>query len=189
MKRILCTVAALMIAVSAFAGTAGTAKPAGSAGAAATEMTPQQAMEKTMQCPVCSAWGVDPALGPTIRYDIVPTKTGFIEVMQTANEAMKPSFDKAAAECEKRAAGIPTMSAADKAKLCPFCVAHMTLDRKDASYENASTALGMITVGTATTPEGIKVLHDYAAACKKQSDLIGQASMEMQQGQVQKAKM
>lgn len=175
MKRVLCTVAALLIAVAAFAG---------------TELTPQQAMEKAMNCPVCSAWGMEPALGPTLRYDIAQTKTGFIEVFQTSNEAMKPAFDKAAAECEKRAAGIPTMSAEEKAKLCPFCVAHMTLDRKDASFDHANTSLGMITVGSATTPEGVKALHDYAAACKKQSDLMQQASMEMsKQGQVQKAKM
>ena len=174
MKRALCTVAALLIAVAAFAG---------------TDLTPQQAMEKTMNCPVCSAWGVEPALGPTLRYDITPTKTGFIETMQTSNEAMKPAFDTAAAECEKRAAGIPTMTAEQKAKLCPFCVAHMQLDRKDLTFDQANTALGMVNVATSSTPEGVKALHDYAAACKKQSDLLQQASMEMQQGQVQKAKM
>ncbi len=174
MKRVLCTVAALMIATAAFAG---------------SELTPQQAMEKAMNCPVCAAWGVDPALGPTIRYDITSTKTGFIEVMQTSNEAMKPAFDKAAADCEKRAAGIATMSEADKAKLCPFCVAHMTLDRKDLTFEKANTSLGCVNVGYSTTPDGIKALHDYAAACKKQSDLMHQASIEMQKGQVQKAKM
>jgi hypothetical protein len=175
MKRVLCTVAALMIATAAFAGS--------------PELTPQQAMEKTMNCPVCSAWGVDPALGPTLRYDIAPTKTGYIEVFQTSNEALKPSFDKAEADCEKRAAGIPNMSADEKAKLCPFCVAHMTIIRKDVTFEQASTALGMVMVGTSTTPEGIKALHDYAAACKKQSDLMHQASMEMQKQGVQKAKM
>jgi hypothetical protein len=175
MKRILCTVAALMIATAAFAG--------------GPELTPQQAMEKTMNCPVCSAWGVEPTLGPTLRYDIAPTKAGFIEVFQTSNEAMKPAFDTAAAECEKRAAGIPTMSAADKAKLCPYCVAHMTIDRKDVTFDHASTTLGMVTVGSSTTPEGVKALHDYAAACKKQSDLMHQASIEMQKQGVQKAKM
>ena len=45
MMRALCTVAALMmLATAAFAGSA---------------MTPQQAMEKTMNCPVCSAWTPD----------------------------------------------------------------------------------------------------------------------------------
>ncbi len=172
MKRVLCTVAALFIAVAAFAG---------------TDMTPQQAMEKTMNCPVCSVWGVEPALGATLRYDVVPTKMGFIEVMQTSNEAMKPAFDKAAAECEKRAAGIPTMSAEEKAKLCPYCVAHMTIDRKDVTFDHAATSLGMVNVAASTTPEGVKALHDYAAACKKQSDLMHQASMEMEK--TQKAKM
>ena len=174
MKRVMCTFAVLLIAVAAFAG---------------TELTPQQAMEKTMNCPVCSAFNVEPALGPTLRYDITPTKTGFIETMQTSNEAMKPAFDKAAAECEKRAAGIPTMTAEQKAKLCPFCVAHTQLDRKDLTFDQASTALGMVNVASSSTPDGVKALHDYAAACKKQSDLLHQAGIEMQQGQVQKAKM
>ena len=174
MKRVLCTVAVLMIAVAAFAG---------------TDMTPQQAMEKMMGCPVCSAWGVEPALGPTLRYDISTTKTGFIEVLQTSNEAMKPAYDTASAECHKRAEGIPTMSAEDKAKLCPMCVAHMTLDRKDVAFEHANTSLGMVMVASSTTPEGVKALHDYAATAKAQCDLMKQASMEMQKGQVQKAKM
>lgn len=174
MKRVLCTVAMLVLATAAFAG---------------SELTPQQAMEKAMNCPVCSAWGVEPALGPTIRYNVATTKTGFIEVMQTSNEAMKPAFDKAAAECEKRAAGIATMSADEKAKLCPFCVAHMTIDRKDVTFDDAQTALGMVRVASSTTPEGTKALHAYAAACQKQSDLMHEASKAMQQGQVQKAKM
>ncbi len=174
MKRILCTVAALMIATAAFAG---------------SDMTPQQAMEKTMNCPICSAWGVEPALGPTLRYNVQNTKAGFIEVMETSNEAMKPAFDKAEAECEKRAAGIGSMSAADKAKLCPFCVAHMTIDRKDVSFESMDTAMGTIRVASATTPDGVKALHNYAAACKKQSDLLDQAGKAMTTSDVQKAKM
>ncbi len=174
MKRVLCTVAVLMVATAAFAG---------------SDMTPQQAMEKAMNCPVCSAWGVDPALGPTLRYDIATTKNGYIEVFQTTSDAMKPAFDKAEAECEKRAAGIATMSAEEKAKLCPFCVAHMTIDRKDVTVEQANISLGMANVGWSTTPEGIKALHDYAATCKKQSDLMHQASLEMQKQGVQKAKM
>ncbi|MCI0452646.1 MAG: hypothetical protein L0Z51_09710 [Candidatus Latescibacteria bacterium] len=174
MKRVLCTVAMLVLATAAFAG---------------SELTPQQAMEKAMNCPVCSAWGVEPALGPTIRYNVATTKTGFIEVMQTSNEAMKPAFDKAAAECEKRAAGIATMNAEEKAKLCPFCVAHMTIDRKDVTFDDAQTALGMVRVASSTTPEGIKALHEYAAACQKQSDLMQQAAKDMQSKGVQKAKM
>jgi hypothetical protein len=174
MKRVLCTVAALMIATVAFAG---------------SDLTPQQAMDKAMNCPVCAAWGVEPALGPTIRYDIATTKTGFIEVMQTSNEAMKPAFDKAEADCEKRAAGIATMSADEKAKLCPFCVAHMAIDRKDVAFDNANTALGVVRVASSSTPEGIKALHDYAAACQKQSDLMHEAAKSMPPKEVQKAKM
>lgn len=174
MKRVLCTVAALMIATAAFAG---------------TDLTPQQAWEKTMNCPVCSAWGIDPALGPTLRYTIATTKDGYIEVMETSNEAMKPAFDKAEAECEKRAAGIATMSADEKAKLCPYCVAHMTIERKDVGFENAKTALGVVNVGESTTPEGVTALHDYAAACQKQSNLMAEYAKTMPSKDVQKAKM
>jgi hypothetical protein len=174
MKRVLCTVAALAVATAAFAG---------------TDLTPQQAWDKMINCPVCSAWNQDPALGPTLRYDVQQTKSGFVEIFQTSNEAMKPAFDKAEAECERRAATIPTMSAADKSKLCPFCTAHAMIDRKDVSIEDVQTSLGFVHVGTSTSPDGIKALHDYAAACKKQSDLIQQASMEMQKKSVQKAKM
>jgi len=174
MKRILCTVAALMIATAAFAG---------------TDLTPQQAWDKTMNCPVCSAFSMDPALGPTLRYSIATTKTGYIEVMETSNEAMKPSFDKAEAECKKRAAGIATMSADEKAKLCPYCVAHMTIDRKDVSFDNAKTALGVVVVGVSDTPDGVKALHDYAAACQKQSNLMAEYAKTMPPKDVQKAKM
>lgn len=173
MKRVLCTVAALMIATTAFA----------------SDLTPQQAWEKTMNCPVCSAFGMDPALGPTLRYTIATTKTGYIEVMETSNEAMKPSFDKAEAECEKRAAGIATMSADEKAKLCPYCVAHMTIDRKDVSFDNAKTALGVVNVGVSNTPDGVKALHDYAAACQQQSNLMAEYAKTMPAKDVQKAKM
>jgi hypothetical protein len=142
-----------------------------------------------VNCPVCSAWNQDPALGPTLRYDIQPTKSGFVEVFVTANEAIKPSFDKAEAECEKRAAGIPTMTKEQKDALCPFCTAHATIDRKDVTVEHFPTSLGIVFVGTSTTPDGIKALHDYAAACQKQSALIQQASKEMQAKETQKAKM
>ena len=174
MKRVLCTVAVMMIATAAFAG---------------TDLTPQQAWDKMINCPVCSVWNQDPALGPTLRYEIQNTKNGFIEVMQTADENMKPAFDKAAAECEKRAATIPTMTAEEKAKLCPFCVAHMSLIRKDLAFDDVKTSNGMVKVASSATPDGINALHEYAAACAKQSALIEQASKDMQAQGVQKAKM
>lgn len=175
MKRILCTVATLMIATAAFAGS--------------PEMTPQQAWDKMVNCPVCSAWNQEPGLGPTLRYEVQQTKTGFVEVFQTSDENMMPAFTKAEAECEKRVAGIPTMSAAEKAKLCPFCTAHMSLDRKDLAFDEVKTSNGMVRVASSTTPDGITALHDYAAACEKQSKLIEQAAMQMQAKDVQKAKM
>ncbi len=180
MKRVLCTVAVLMIAIGATAAFAGTAPT----------LTPQQAWDKMVNCPVCSAWNQDPTLGPSLRYEIQSTKNGFIEVMQTADESMKPAFDKAEAECERRAATIPTMSAADKDKLCPFCVAHMQLmGKKDIAFDDVKTSNGIVKVGSSTTPGGVSVLHDYATACAQQSALIQQAAMDMQKNGVQKAKM
>lgn len=137
---------------------------------------PDQAMAKMMECPVCSAWGAEPALGPTMRYSITQTKSGYIETLATADESMKPAFDRCAAECEKRAASIPTMSAAQKAKLCPMCVGHMKLmERKDLSFDNVSTPLGLVMVGNANSPDGVKALHAYAATAQKQADMMAQA--------------
>jgi hypothetical protein len=166
MKRVLCTVAAIMIATTAFAGTG--------------DMTPQQAMEKMMKCPVCSAWNAEPALGPTLRYSVTTTKTGYIETLQTADESMKPAFDKCAAECEKRAQGIPSMSKEQKDMLCPLCIGHMKLmDRKDVTFEQAGTPMGFVMVGTSAAPEGVQALHAYSAHANAFAGLIAQASKDM----------
>jgi len=177
MKSILCTVAALMVASAAFAGSG--------------EMTPQQAMEKMMNCPVCSVWNTEPTLGPTMRYSITPTKTGYVESLVTADESMKPAFDKCAAECEKRAAGIPSMSDEDKGKLCAFCIGQVKLmGNKDVTVEHVSTPMGLVMVATATTPAGVQAAHEYAANAKKQSDLMQQAAHEMHgKKEVMKGKM
>jgi len=177
MFRVLCTVAALMIATAAFAGSG--------------DLTPQQAMEKFSKCPVCSVWNTEPALGPTIRYSITTTKTGYVETLSTADETMKPTFDKLAAECEKRAAGIPSMTKEQKDMLCPLCIGHVKLmERKDLAFDNVNAPLGVVMVGTSGTPEGVKALHEYAAAAKKQSDLMTQAAKEMHGNKdVMKSKM
>jgi len=57
--RALCALVVLMLATAALAG----------------EMTPQQAMEKTMNCPVCSAWSQEPGVDQNIRYDVVNRET------------------------------------------------------------------------------------------------------------------
>ncbi len=175
MMRMLAAAALLVVATSAIASPEGT--------------TPQQAMEKMMNCPVCSAWSAEPALGPTMRYSIETTKTGYIETLSTADESMKPAFDKCAAECEKRAAGISSMSADEKGKLCAFCVGHMQLmGRKDLSFENVKSPLGIVTVATSTSPDGVKALHSYAAAAQKQADMMAEAHKGMQSGTM-KSKM
>lgn len=173
MKRVLCTVAVLMLATAAFAGSA---------------LTPQQAMEKTMNCPVCSAW--TPDVSQNIRYDVFPTKNGYIESFMNANEATMEAFNKCAAECEKRAAGIPTMSADQKAKLCPFCTAHMgIMGQKDLVMENFKTHTGWVTVATATTPAAQKVATEYAANMKAHCDLLEAAGKEMGKSETMKSKM
>ncbi len=163
MMRLFATAALLVLAMAAVASP--------------DAMTPQQAMESMMNCPVCSAWSAEPTLGPTIRYSISNTKTGYIETLSTANESMKPAFDKCAAECEKRAAGVASMPKAEKDKLCAFCAGHVKLmGRKDLSFENVNTPLGIVTVATASTPDGVKALHSYAAAAQKQADMMAQAA-------------
>ncbi len=170
MKRILCTVAALMLATVAMAGTA----------SKTDTMTPAEAMGKMMNCPVCSAWMMDPAIGPNIRHAVYPTKNGYVETMMTADESTMPSFEKAEAECERRAATIPTMTQDQKDTLCPLCVGHMTfMGRKDVTVENFKTPDGWVTVASATTPDGVKALHDYAATSKNFSDLLSQAGADM----------
>jgi hypothetical protein len=159
-----------MVATAAFAGTP----------AKMGDMTPQQAMASMSNCPVCSVWMTDPALGPTLRHNVFATKTGYVEMLATADAAMVPSFDKCAMECEKRAEGIPSMSKDQKDKLCPLCIGQMTfMGRADVTVENFKTDSGMIAVASASTPEGIKVLHDYAASSKAFGDKMSQAGTEM----------
>jgi hypothetical protein len=171
MKRVLCTVAAIMVATTAFAGTASQK---------GDDVTPQQAMEKMVNCPVCSVWMTEPAVGASIRHSINPTKTGYVETLLTNNESMMPAFAKTAAECEKRAAGIPSMSQDQKDKLCPICIGQMKLmGRSDVTFENFNTPMGVMMVASSNTPEGLKALHDYAAASKRFGEKMAQAGKEM----------
>jgi hypothetical protein len=156
MMRVLCTVAVLMIATAAFAGSA---------------LTPQQAMEKTMNCPVCSAW--TPDVSKNIRYDVFVTKTGAVESFMNADEASAEAFNKCATECERRAATIPTMSADQKAKLCPFCQAKSgMMGKSEVTMEHYQAHNGWITVTTYTSPAGQKIVQEYAAAMKNHCDLL-----------------
>lgn len=171
MKRVLlCTVAVLMLAGVAFA---------------AGEMTPQQAMEKVMNCPVCSAWN---PVAQNIRYDIFTTKTGTIESFMNAG-ADEAAWNAASADCEKRMASIPSMTADQKAKLCPMCMAHMTLSsQKDVSVQQYHTKTGWIAVTTANTPAGQKAVSEYAASMKATSELLASAAKDMDPGTM-KSKM
>jgi len=162
MKRVLlCTVAVLMLASIAFA---------------AGEMTPQQAMEKVMNCPVCSAWN---PVAQNIRYDIFTTKTGTIETFMNAG-ADQAAWDAASADCEKRMATVPTMTAEQKAKLCPFCMAHMNLtSAKDVTIQNYKAHTGYVTTATWNTPAGQKAVTDYATSMKSTSQMLETAANDM----------
>jgi len=171
--RALCALVVLMLATAALAG----------------EMTPQQAMEKTMNCPVCSAWSQEPGVDQNIRYDVVQTKHGYIETFMSADEKMMPAFEKCAAECEKRMATIPSMTQEQKDKLCPFCVGYQKLaSRTDLEFEMHKTHMGWVTVASSATPDGVKALQGYAMKAKKHADLLAQAAQEMSK-EPQKAKM
>jgi hypothetical protein len=99
-------------------------------------------------------------------------------------------WDKAAAECEKRMATVPTMSADQKAKLCPFCMAHMTvMDQKDITMENYKTHTGWVTIATSTSPAGQKALNEYAASMKGTSGLLEAAAKDMAKPETMKSKM
>lgn len=173
MKRVLlCTLAVLMLASLAFA--------------AGETMTPQQAMDKVMNCPVCSAWN---PVAQNIRYDIFTTKNGTVETFMNAGADQK-TWDACSADCSKRMAGIATMSAADKAKLCPFCMAHMNLaSSKDVMTQNFQSHTGWVTVATWSTPAGQKALTDYAMSMKNTSQLLETAAMSMKPADAQKSKM
>jgi len=162
MKRVLlCTVAVLMLASIAFA---------------AGEMTPQQAMEKVMNCPVCSAWN---PVAQNFLYDIFTTKTGTIETFMNAG-ADQAAWDAASADCEKRMATVPTMTAEQKAKLCPFCMAHMNLtSAKDVTIQNYKAHTGYVTTATWNTPAGQKAVTDYATSMKSTSQMLETAAKDM----------
>jgi hypothetical protein len=173
MKRVLlCTFAVLMLAGLAFA--------------AGETMTPQQAMDKVMNCPVCSAWN---PVAQNIRYDIFTTKNGTIESFMNAG-AEQATWDACSADCQKRMSSVSTMSADQKAKLCPMCQAKMNLmSAKDVSVQNFSAHTGLITVSTWTNPAGQKALTDYATSMKNTSQLLEAAAMSMKPAETQKGKM
>jgi hypothetical protein len=170
MKRILFTIAAMMVATMAFAGTA----------SKTSDMTPQQAMATMGSCPVCSVWMTEPALGPNIRHSVFATKSGYVETLMTADQSTMPAFEKCAAECEKRAATIPTMAKDQKDKLCPLCSGQMAfMSRTDVTVETFKTEMGLLSVASATTPDGVKALHEYARTSEEFGRLLSKAGAEM----------
>jgi hypothetical protein len=153
MKRVLCTLAAIAaITSAAFAGDMNVDK-----------MTPEQAMGAMVNCPVCSVWMTEPALAPTLRHSINMTKNGYVETLSTVDASQMAAFEKCATECDKRAKSIPTMSAEEKAKLCPICIGQTKfMGNKDVTVEHFMTPTGMVAVGSAASPDAVKQLHGYA---------------------------
>ena len=150
--------------------------------ATAADMTPQQAMDKMMNCVACKPMNDYPQIAPNIRYDIQDTKTGFVSSFLMADEKVMPAF----AECEKkcevaRAEAMKLTDEEAETKLCPFCVGmRKVMARSDVAMENVGVSLGKVMVASASTPEGVSALHDYAMMARETSALLDKAAMEMQ---------
>jgi len=94
--------------------------------------------------------------------------------------ADQAAWDAASADCEKRMATVPTMTAEQKAKLCPFCMAHMNLtSAKDVTIQNYKAHTGYVTTATWNTPAGQKAVTDYATSMKSTSQMLETAAKDM----------
>ena len=153
--------------------------------ATAADMTPQQAMDKMMNCVACKPMNDYPQLAPNIRFDIQDTKTGFISSFLMADEKVMPAFAECEKKCEVARAEAMKLSDEEAAtKLCPFCVGmRKVMARSDVAMENVGVSLGKVMVATASTAEGVSALHDYAIMARETSALLDKAAIEMQQQQ------
>lgn len=170
MKKIgLVALAIALIAAVAFAG----------------DMTPEQAMQKMMNCEACKPMNDYPELGPNIRFDMVETDNGFVSTFMMADESVMPAYHECEKKCEEtRAKAMKFTDEEAQQKLCPFCLGmRKVMARKDVTVNNYPASLGGITVATARTPEGVKALHDYAKMAKETSHLLEQAAMNMMEGE------
>ena len=67
--------------------------------AGTSTMTPQQAMQATMNCPVCSAWTPDVSMN--IRYDVFMTKNGYVERRHRGNGHGRRAMEALCHEAER----------------------------------------------------------------------------------------
>jgi hypothetical protein len=151
--------------------------------AVARDMTPQQAMEKMMNCMACKPMNDYPQIGANIRYDIKDTKTGFVASFLMADESLMPAYKECEKKCE--AARAEAMKLTDEeaaARLCPFCAGlRKLMARDDVTIDNIGVTLGQIMVATSSTKEGVAALHDYSMMARETSALLDKAVVERQQ--------
>ncbi|MBD3298283.1 MAG: hypothetical protein GF341_06485 [candidate division Zixibacteria bacterium] len=151
--------------------------------AMAGDMTPEQAMSKMMNCEACKPMNEYPQLGPNIRFDMIETDNGFISTFMMADESVVPAYKECEKKCEStRAAAMEMSDEEAKEKLCPFCVGmRKVMAREDVTVNTYPTTMGSVTVAEATSEEGTKALHNYAAMAKETSNLLAEATMKMMQ--------
>ncbi|GAB4315234.1 MAG: hypothetical protein Kow0074_02710 [Candidatus Zixiibacteriota bacterium] len=149
--------------------------------AVAGDMTPEQAMEKMMKCEACKPMNEYPQLGPNIRFDMIETDDGFVSTFMMADESLMPSYKECEKKCEvTRMAAMKMTDAEAEEKLCPFCLGmRKVMARDDVKVSTHATALGSVTIATASTAEGTKALHDYAKMAEETSSLLAEATMKM----------
>lgn len=151
----------------------------------AGDMTPEQAMQKMMNCEACRPMNDYPQLGPNIRFDMVETDNGFVSTFMIADESVMPAYHECEQKCqETRAKAMKFTDEEAQQKLCPFCQGmRKVMARKDVQVSEYPTTLGDVTVATASSPEGVQALHDYAKMAKETSQLLKQAAMNMMEGE------
>ncbi len=151
--------------------------------AIAGNMTPEQAMEKMMNCEACKPMNEYPQPGPNIRFDMIETDNGFISTFMMADESVVPAYRECEKKCEAtRGAAMKMSDEEAKEKLCPFCIGMRTVTaREDVTVKTYPTSMGSVTVAEATSEEGTKALHAYAAMAKETNALLTEAAMKMMQ--------
>jgi hypothetical protein len=150
-------------------------------GVVALDMTPEQAMQKMMNCVSCKPMMEYPELGPNIRYDIFDIENGFVSSFVVANEKLMPVLDECSKKCEATYAAAAKMSTEDaKEKLCPFCCGmHGLHARGDVKIQDFKSQMGSVTLVTSDTEEGIKAVHAVAQDFREMNKLLSEAAASM----------
>jgi len=155
--------------------------------ALATEMTPEEAMQRMMNCVSCRPYMEYPELGSSIRYDIFKTKTGFVSAFMLADESLVPEFRELELKTEASREEAMKIPPSEYGKLlCPFCEGMFALMmRGDVDLEEFRTHMGTVALATSDTKDGIEALHEYAEMAKTTSKLLDEAAAKMHEGHEQ----